>query len=131
MHPFRPVGRALFAGIFVYAGTDAVREPGPKAKKAAVVTEPMMRALGVSFDPQTLVRVNGAVQVGAGTLLALGRVPRLAATILAGSTLLTTLAGHRFWEEDDDGRRAQQTIHFFKNLAILGGLLEIVAAKRH
>jgi putative oxidoreductase len=35
----------------------------------------------------------------------------------------TTLAGHRFWEEDDPARRHQQQIHFFKNLGLLGGLV--------
>jgi hypothetical protein len=35
----------------------------------------------------------------------------------------TTLAGHRFWEEEDETRRAQQRIHFFKNLSMLGGLM--------
>jgi hypothetical protein len=35
----------------------------------------------------------------------------------------TTLAGHRFWEVQDKQERAQQRIHFLKNVAILGGLL--------
>ena len=34
-----------------------------------------------------------------------------------------TLAGHRFWEAQDKRERAQQRIHFLKNVAILGGLL--------
>ena len=52
-------------------------------------------------DPVTLVRLNGAVQVGAGALLAVGRVPRLAALALATTLVPTTLAAHRFWELDD------------------------------
>jgi hypothetical protein len=32
-------------------------------------------------------------------------------------------AGHRFWQEDDAERAAQQQIHFLKNLAVIGGLL--------
>ena len=35
----------------------------------------------------------------------------------------TTLAGHRFWEEDDKQKRAQQQIHFLKNAGLLGGLI--------
>ena len=34
-----------------------------------------------------------------------------------------TVAGHRFWEESDPGTRAQQRVHFFKNVSMLGGLL--------
>ena len=35
----------------------------------------------------------------------------------------TTAAGHRFWEETDPEARANQQIHFFKNLSMLGGLI--------
>ena len=63
------------------------------------------------------------MQVGAGLMLALGRFPRLSSALLAGSLVPTTLAGHRFWEEQDETKRAQQRIHFFKNLGMLGGLM--------
>ncbi len=35
----------------------------------------------------------------------------------------TTAAGHRFWEESDKQARANQKIHFFKNVSMLGGLI--------
>jgi hypothetical protein len=35
----------------------------------------------------------------------------------------TTVAGHRFWEAENEQDRAQQRIQFLKNLAIFGGLL--------
>ena len=59
----------------------------------------------------------------AGTALALGRVPRLAAAALVGSMIPTTLAGHSYWTHDDPAARAQQRIQFHKNLAMIGGLL--------
>ncbi|CAN5191592.1 hypothetical protein BH20ACT5_BH20ACT5_15300 [soil metagenome] len=67
-------------------------------------------------------KIDAAVKVGAGTLLALGRFPRLAALALAGSLIPTTLAAHRFWEADKE-TKADQQIHFFKNLGLLGGLM--------
>src|SRR5262249_52338054 len=69
------------------------------------------------------VRINGAVQVVAGTMLALGRWPRLAAFALAATLVPTTLAGHRYWEAEDEQERRQQRIHFLKNASMLGGLL--------
>ena len=42
---------------------------------------------------------------------------------LIGTLVPTTYAGHRFWEETDDAARAQQRIHFLKNLGLLGGLI--------
>ena len=62
----------------------------------------------------------------AGTLawlLALGRFPRLSALTLAATLVPTTAAGHRFWEAEEDADRAQQRIHFLKNLSMFGGLL--------
>ena len=47
----------------------------------------------------------------------------LAALALIGSIVPTTYAGHRFWEETDEATRAEQRMHFFKNLGLLGGLL--------
>jgi putative oxidoreductase len=76
-----------------------------------------------------LVRANGAVQVAAGTLLALGKSPRLAALVLAGSLVPTTYAGHAFWNEVDDEDRARQQIQFLKNLAVLGGLLTVAVSR--
>jgi len=122
----RAIARPMLAAIFVHGGLDAVRNPEPKAPRAEPVASQVAAPLGLPEDTVTLVRINGAVQVVGGTLLALGRFPRLAALVLAGSLVPTTFAGHRFWEEDDQRIRAQQTIHFLKNLGILGGLLLVI-----
>ena len=74
-------------------------------------------------DTETVIRINGAVQVVAGGLLAIGKFRRLAALALIGSIVPTTYAGHRFWEETDDATRRQQQVHFLKNLGLLGGLI--------
>ena len=70
-------------------------------------------------DVEQVVRLNGAVQLVAGSMLALGRVPRLSALAIAASLLPTTYAGHRFWETDDKQERTQQRIHFLKNVSHL------------
>jgi putative oxidoreductase len=113
----------MLASMFVYGGLDALRHPEPKAPKAAGVASTIDETLGVEAEPADLVRVNGAVQVVAGTTLGLGVFPRLSALALAGSLVPTTLAGHRFWEEIDPAARAQQRIHFLKNTSMMGGLL--------
>ena len=43
--------------------------------------------------------------------------------MLAASLVPTTVAGHQFWNETDPAAKANQKIHFFKNLSMLGGLL--------
>jgi putative oxidoreductase len=123
MDVLRGIARPMLASMFVYGGLDAVRTPAKKSQTAAPVVEPFVESFDLPGDVATWVRVNGAVQVAAGTALALGKVPRLAALALAASLVPTTLAGHRFWEEDDSAKRATQTIQFLKNVAMLGGLL--------
>jgi uncharacterized membrane protein YphA (DoxX/SURF4 family) len=71
----------------------------------------------------TLVRINAAVQLGAGLALATGHAPRIASGVLAASLVPTTIAGHRFWQEPDKETRGQQQLQFFKNLSMLGGLV--------
>src|ERR1700722_8041845 len=124
MNPSQSLARPLLASMFVVGGIDSIRNSESKVKGAEVVTRPLSRALPIMPNgAETLVKVNGAVQVGAGLMLATGKMPRLAALALIGSIVPTTYAGHRFWEETDDDRRKQQLIHFCKNLGLLGGLL--------
>ena len=113
----------MLAAIFVAGGLDAAKDPEGKAGAAEKVAPPLARTLGLPEDTTMLVRINGVVQVVAGGLLALGRLPRLSATALMASLVPTTLAGHRFWEEGDEAARAGQRIHFLKNAAVVGGLI--------
>jgi uncharacterized membrane protein YphA (DoxX/SURF4 family) len=126
----RALSRPLLAAMFVYGGLDSIRNPRPKVGRARVVIDPVADAIDADDNPELLVQANGAVQVGAGVLLALGVVPRVSATALAASLIPTTAAGHRFWEETDPSSRAQQTIHFLKNAAMLGGLLAVIGSPR-
>jgi putative oxidoreductase len=117
------VARPMIAGMYIYGGLDALRHPDQKAPPADKVVGALADRLGDRVTTVDLVRVNGAVQVGAGLALALGVFPRPASVVLACSTVPTTLAGHRFWEESDPTARHHQRIQFLKNLSMLGGLL--------
>ena len=120
------VARPLLAGMFVYGGLDAFRNPAGKVPKAEKVAPDIADLVGVDADTEQLVQFNGAVQIGAGITLALGIFPRVSALLLAGSLVPTTLAGHRFWEEEEDAAQAQQRIQFLKNAAMFGGLLLVI-----
>lgn len=144
----RRIARPMLAAVFVSGGIDALRNPAPRVEaadplvsKAAdqVIDKVPEQALSkvpdsivdkVPTDTESLVKINAAAQIGAGIALALGKFPRLSALVLAGSVVPTTLAGHRFWEKEDPKERAQQQIHFFKNVGLLGGLL-LASADTH
>ena len=119
--PLRAVGRAALAAMFISGGADALLDPGPRVGPAA--------ELGVPMEPELAVRLNGAAMLAAGTALAAGTLPRLAAATLAGTLVPTTLAGHPFWRLTDPAARRQQRTHFFKNVGLFGGALLVLAER--
>jgi len=126
----RLIARPMLASMFLVGGVNALRNAEQLAARAKPVTDRLLPMLSkaapqvpVPQDPVTLVRLNGAVQVGAGLALASGRAPRLSSAVLAATLVPTTAAGHRFWEEQDPTAKSQQRMHFFKNVSMLGGLL--------
>jgi putative oxidoreductase len=131
MAVLRKFARPLLASMFVSGGYATLRHPEAVAPAAAPVALPIAeRISSLPKDPRQLVRINSAVQLGAGALLALGRFPRGAALALAATLVPTTLAGHAYWTVEDADERARQRIHFFKNLSMMGGLL-LAAADTH
>jgi uncharacterized membrane protein YphA (DoxX/SURF4 family) len=129
-NPSARLAGPLLASIFIQAGWDAFQNPEGKLKASAPVTGPLSKRLAFVSDEAALVKLNGAVQVGAGVLLATGRLRRLAALVLMGSLIPTTYAGHQFWNQADEASRAQQRIQFAKNMAIFGGLVLTAAQPR-
>ena len=128
MRPVRGIARALLGGLFIAAGSQAVLKPGRYAQQLAPFAErvaPTLRSLDTRLptDAATLVRINGAVQLTAGALLATGMAPRPAAAVLAGTLIPSTFISHPFWEIEDSERRRLEFGHFAKNLGLLGGLL--------
>jgi uncharacterized membrane protein YphA (DoxX/SURF4 family)/Skp family chaperone for outer membrane proteins len=122
----------MLAALFIQGGIDALRAPEVHAQ----VAKPVLDAVAPAVDKATdvapidrrpddvlLIQLDAGVKIAAGTLLALGRFPRLAATALAATLIPTTLAAHRFWEETDPQRKQEQQVHFLKNVSMLGGLL--------
>jgi putative oxidoreductase len=131
MKASQSLARPLLASMFVAGGIDSIRNSEGKVKAAEAVVTPLSRAFpSITSDTETLIKFNGAVQVAAGSLLAIGKLKRLSALALIGSLIPTTYAGHRFWEETDDDRRKQQWVHFLKNLGLLGGLILVVDTRK-
>ena len=95
----RRLARPLLASVFVAAGIDALRHPGLRSQQAAQllgkVPDQVPGAQSAAKDPDLFVRVNGAALLGGGILLATGRMPRLASTVLAASIIPTTAIDRR------------------------------------
>ncbi|HET9139619.1 DoxX family membrane protein [Actinophytocola sp.] len=125
----RRVARPLLATVFVWGGVNALRHLEGHVEAAKPFLD---KTIGenseklpdaVPTEPRTLVQADAWIKIGAGLALALGKLPRLSALLLAGSLVPTTLAAHQFWTIEDEGERARQETQFLKNLGLLGGLM--------
>ncbi len=118
----------MLASVFVLQGLHNFQHPEGVSPLAEPIVRPLReRVPAMPAEPEHAVRINGAVQAAAGTMLGLGVLPRLAALVMAGTLVPTTLAGHRFWAVEDPQERAMQRIQFLKNVTMMGGLLLAVA----
>jgi uncharacterized membrane protein YphA (DoxX/SURF4 family) len=114
------LGRVGLGSAFITSGIDVAREPGQRAAKVEAAGLP---------QAELLTRLNGAGMAVAGTALALGIRPRASALALLGLLIPTTLVGHPFWTLEGPAR-AQQQVQVFKNVAMAGGLLTVIASER-
>ena len=76
----------MLASIFIVQGLDTVLHPDRKVPAAEPVVRPIAERVPlVPDDVERSVRLNGAVQLVAGSMLALGRFPRLSALAIAAT----------------------------------------------
>jgi uncharacterized membrane protein YphA (DoxX/SURF4 family) len=124
----RRIARPLLSAAFIGQGVDSLLNPKPAAEAAAPTVDGL-RALpdpvgsAIPSDPQTFARVNAAVQIGGGVLLASGKAPRIASAALALTVLPANLGAHMFWSESDPQLKAEKRRDFLTDLSLLGGLM--------
>ena len=106
------LGRLMIAAIFLLSGVGKIFAPGP--------TQAYIAAAGLPL-PFVAYAIALLAEVGGGALLVLGYHTRTVALALAVFTLATAFGFHHNFADQN------QMIHFMKNLAIAGGLLQIVA----
>ena len=124
----RRIARPLLSAAFIGQGVETLRNPAVSLP----ATEPTVAALRqlpepygdkVPSNPETAARINAAVQVAGGVLLATGKMPRVASAALAFTVIPGSLGGHLFWTESDPERKAQKRRGLLTDLSLLGGLI--------
>lgn len=106
------IGRILLATIFVVSGLGKLMAPA--------ATIGYIQSTGLPLASLGLVAAI-IVELGGGLLLALGYKTRLVAAVLAVFSVVTGLIFHSALGDQN------QMIHFLKNLAMAGGLLQVAA----
>jgi putative oxidoreductase len=106
------VGRTLIATIFLLSGASKIAAPA--------MTIGYIQSVGLPL-PTLGFLIALLVEIGGGVALVVGYRTRLVAAIMALFTIATALAFHNNLADQN------QFIHFFKNVAMAGGLLQVVA----
>lgn len=124
----RRIARPLLSVAFIGQGVDALRNPKPAADAARPALEGIRQlpdpiGTKVPSDAETFARINAAVQVGGGLLLATGKAPRLASAALAFTVVPGSIGAHMFWNASDPQRKADERRAFLTDLSLLGGLI--------
>jgi uncharacterized membrane protein YphA (DoxX/SURF4 family) len=122
----RRVARSLIAGAFIVGGIDAFRAPEPRATYKLEPVARIAKSVGLPDDPVTLVKLNAGVMLGAGSLLAIGKAPRLASVAILSGLVPTTIIGHPFWTDKERSMHEKERMHFMKNAAMAGGLVMVL-----
>ena len=111
------LARILLAALFLVSGV--------RSLTAVAGTTAYFARLGVPMS-EVAAWVVIVIEIVGAILLIVGWRTRLAAWALAAFVVVATLLAHRFWAVDP-GQYANQLNHFLKNLAVIGGLLLVVA----
>ncbi|MQY03417.1 DoxX family membrane protein [Actinomadura macrotermitis] len=132
MRPFTTLARPLVAAPYIITGLETLRDPRPRAELVAPAVKPIADRLDwlPTKDPETLVRIEGALSLGTGMLLLSGRFRRLTTLLLAAQLVPSLATEHHYWTEDDPERRAGERSHLLKNASLFGALLMTAAEPR-
>lgn len=126
---FRRIARPLLAAVFIANGVDTLLHPKAKIDAAKQLLDKAQEVApsAPAVDPVLFVQAQGALEVGAGLMMAIGRAPRLAAAVLAVDLIPSAAVEHPFWSGDYPDERKTRRAQFLKNAGLLGGLLMVVS----
>ncbi len=110
--PVPAIGRLLMAAIFLLSGIGKIGAPA--------ATIGYISAMGLPF-PTIGYSAAIVLEVGGGLMLLAGLQTRIVALVLAVFSVITGLVFHGAIGDQN------QMIHLLKNLAMAGGLLQVVA----
>jgi len=105
-------GRAMISALFLLSGASKLAAPA--------MTIGYIQSVGLPL-PSVAFALSALVELVGGVALLLGFRTRITASIMFLFTLATAAFFHTNFADQD------QFIHFFKNVAIAGGLLNVVA----
>lgn len=125
----RKIARPMLASVYIADGADTLLNTQDHVESTETVLKrvrtllPRRYARQLPKDAELVARSIGGAKVGAGSLLAFGKLPRTSAAVLAVTAVPTILGRHAFWETQDREERRARRSGFLTNVALLGGLV--------
>ncbi|ART55052.1 DoxX family protein [Acidovorax carolinensis] len=116
-NPLALASRLLFAALFLPAGIAKLTGFAGTVGYISSVGLPM---------PTVAAAVAAVVEIVGSLALIVGFGTRFAALVLAFFTLVASFFFHAYWSVPADAQMVQQLL-FFKNIAVVGGLLALTA----
>ena len=116
-NPLAFVGRLLLAALFLPAGIDKLTGFAGTVGYISSVGMPL---------PTVAAALALAVEILGGLALVFGFGTRIAALVLAFFTLVASFYFHAYWAVPADQQMVMELL-FFKNVAVVGGLLVLAA----
>ena len=111
------IGRILIASVFLVAGARQLMYFAGSVGYFGKLGFPV---------PEATAWLSVAIHVVCGLMLVAGWKTRVASWLLVVLVVIATAMAHRFWLADA-AQYGNQLNHFLKNLAIIGGLLYVIA----
>jgi putative oxidoreductase len=117
------LSRILISVVFIVFGFLQFTNIGTYIASPAVVKAAALT--GGILSPTVIAYLVAAIDLVGGLLILFGYQVRWAAVVLIGFVVLTLFVAHNFWTMEGAARGANQA-HFYKNLALIGGLLALI-----
>ncbi len=114
------LSRVLISAVFIVFGYIQFTNIGNYIANPAVVKVAAMT--GGILTPTIIAYLVAAIDLFGGILILVGYQTRWTAVVLIVFVILTLVLVHTFWSMQGPARAANQG-HFYKNLALIGGLL--------
>lgn len=112
------LGRVLLGGYFIMSGYNHIKNLGMLTGYA--------QSKGVPL-PKVAVFVTGLMLLSGGAGILLGVGVQYSVIILSVFLIVTTFKMHQYWKISDPMVRMGERVNFYKNLALLGGVLMLLS----
>ncbi|MCT2338725.1 DoxX family membrane protein [Corynebacterium sp. p3-SID1056] len=125
----RKIARPMLASVYIIDGVETVLNPAGHKEAAASALKKVRSVVPREYrgllpkDPETAAQVVGGVKAGAGSLFAIGKMPRTSASLLALTTVPSLIGRNAFWEAEDEDDKARRRTGALTDVALAGGVL--------